>query len=329
MKHRRAGVAIVLLAVATGVVLGVRARRSSETSLVASGTVEATEAELGFQASGRIDSIGVREGDLVEAGRELAHLDRAEAAARLQQVEAQAAAARATLQELESGSRHEEVEQGRAARDAARQRRDDAHRDLERTRQLHEGGAVSREALDKARTAFDVAESQLHAAQEQLELLERGPRPERIAAQRALVAQSDAAVLAARAGLDQRTVRAPFAGLVSLRHRQPGEIVAAGAPVLTVLDRDDRWVRIYIPENRLGAVHVGAPARISADTDPRRTYAGQVVFIASEAEFTPKTVQTTEERVKLVYAAKVRITDDPGYDLKPGMPADVRLEVAP
>ncbi len=120
-------------------------------------------------------------------------------------------------------------------------------------------------------------------------------------------------------------VRAPFAGLVTVRHREPGEIVGAGAPVVTVLNPDDRWVRIYVPENRIGAVRVGQAARITSDTYRDRTYGGTVAAIASEAEFTPKTVQTREERVKLVYAVKVRITGDPGYELKPGMPADVRL----
>src|SRR6185436_10602349 len=105
-----------------------------------------------------------------------------------------------------------------------------------------------------------------------------------------------------------------------------GEIVAAGVPVLSLMNRDDRWVRIYVSEARIGAVRTGQKARIMCDTFKDRRYDGQVVYISSEAEFTPKNVQTQEERVKLVYAVKVRVTGDPGFDLKPGMPADVRLE---
>jgi len=114
--------------------------------------------------------------------------------------------------------------------------------------------------------------------------------------------------------------------VVTVRHREPGETVPAGSPVLTVMNRDDRWVRIYIREDRIGAVHTGQAATITSDTYAGKTYRGAVVFIASEAEFTPKSVQTREERVKLVYAVKVRVSGDPAYDLKPGMPADVRLE---
>jgi HlyD family secretion protein len=141
------------------------------------------------------------------------------------------------------------------------------------------------------------------------------------------VAQADATVAAIDATLARMVVQAPFAGVVTVRHREPGEIVPSGSPVLTVLDPSDRWVRIYVPEPRLGAVALGARATITSDTYPDRSYEGRVQFIASEAEFTPKTVQTTEERVKLVYAVKVAVTADSAFELKPGMPADVRLEL--
>jgi len=124
-------------------------------------------------------------------------------------------------------------------------------------------------------------------------------------------------------------VRAPVDGVVTVRHFEPGEIVPAGSPVLTVLNRDDRWVRIFVPEQRIGALHLGSPAAITTDTYDDKTYPGAVTFIASAAEFTPKTVQTTEDRVRLVYAVKVQITGDETYDLKPGMPADVELDLQP
>jgi HlyD family secretion protein len=110
-----------------------------------------------------------------------------------------------------------------------------------------------------------------------------------------------------------------------VKDREVGETVAAGAPVLTIMNPDDRWVRIFVAEDKVGAVHVGQVAQITADTYKDRHYGGQVSFVASQAEFTPRNVQTREERVKLVYAVKVRITQDSTYDLKPGVPADVRL----
>jgi HlyD family secretion protein len=295
--------------------------------LLASGTVEATEAALGFQVPGRIDSIGPHEGDRVRTGDTLALLDRSELAARLAQARAQAGAARALLDELEAGSRSEELAQAREAANAANDKYADAQRDYGRVGRLFQGGAVSQEAVDKAKLAFDVAQSQRDQAEQQLKLVETGPRKERIAAQRAALSQTQAAVHQAEATLANAVVTAPFDGVISIRDREPGETVGAGAPVLTELNLADRWVRIYISEDRIGAVKLGASATITADTYPGKTYGGTVSFIASEAEFTPRNVQTTEERVKLVYAVKVRITGDPTNDLKPGMPADVRLDV--
>ncbi len=319
--------AIAAIAITAGLWFAVKRNNSADDLLVASGTVEATEAQLGFQTPGRIEDIAVHEGDPVKAGAELAHLDRAETEARRQQAVAQVAAARAFLQELERGFRSEEVAQGRSALTAAKDRLNDAQRDLDRTKQLFEGGAVSQEAYDKARVAFDVAKSQYEQAQEQMRILETGPRRERIEAQRAQLAQAEAAVRTMDVTLANMTIRSSFDGIVTVRHREPGEIVQAGSPTLTVMNPNDRWVRIYIPETRIGAVRIGQSATITTDTYPNKTYHSQVIFIATEAEFTPKTVQTAEERVKLVYAVKVRITDDPKYDLKPGMPADVRLDL--
>ncbi|MEO8195439.1 MAG: HlyD family efflux transporter periplasmic adaptor subunit [Thermoanaerobaculia bacterium] len=303
--------------------------RADAAGLVASGTVEATDAQLGFQVPGRIARLTPREGDRVATGDELATLDVSELDARRTQARAQAEAMRAQLDELLAGSRREEIAQGRAALAAADARVADAARDADRARTLLEGRAVSRETLDKATLAVDLARRQRDQAAEQLTLLEQGPRPERIAAARAQLAQAEAAVATLDATLANSRIHAPFAGVVTLRHREPGEIVGAGAAVLTLMNPDDRWVRIYVPENRLGRVAVGQPAEISSDTFPGKHYTGEVAFIASSAEFTPKNVQTMEERVKLVYAVKVRITGDAQQELKPGLPADVRLVEQP
>ncbi|MEZ4585484.1 MAG: HlyD family efflux transporter periplasmic adaptor subunit [Gemmatimonadales bacterium] len=310
---------ILLLSLAAG------CRSPDDGSIVASGTVEATEAQLGFPAGGRLVDVAVREGQAVTAGTVLATLDRAEVEARREQAEAQLSAARAALRELESGFRVEEIAQAREARAAAASRLADAEQSFARTRTLRAGGAVSQESLDRAQVALDVARSQTAQADEQLRMMESGPRPERIQAQRAQVRQAEAAGRALDVILANLTLAASFDGVVTTRHREPGEIVPPGAPVVTVMAPSDRWVRIYVPENRLGGLRLGASAEIISDTYPDKRYPGAVTFIAGEAEFTPKTVQTTEERVKLVYQVKVRITGDPALELKPGMPADVRL----
>jgi HlyD family secretion protein len=325
---------ILVLAVAAGAAYAFRDRLPGpwggaevEPGLEASGTVEATEAQLGFSTGGRIEEIAVREGSRVEAGEDLARLDRREMTARREEAQSRIESARALLRELERGSRIEEVAQARAARDAASKRLEDAERDLERSRTLEWGGAIPKESLEKAELGVDLAQKDLERAEEQLHLLEAGPRPERIEAQRAALAQAEASLRTIDASLELMTLQAPFDGLVTVRHREPGEAVSPGATVLTVMNPEDRWVRIYVREDEIGAVRVGAKAEIRCDTFPGKTYEGEVRFISPEAEFTPKNVQTTEERVRLVYAVEVRITSDSEGDLKPGMPADVRLDV--
>ncbi|MEW6681351.1 MAG: HlyD family efflux transporter periplasmic adaptor subunit [Nitrospirota bacterium] len=322
---------VIVSALGLAIVFWFAANRQdgARSTISASGTVEATDSQLGFQTAGRLSDLAVHEGDPVKAGDELAHLDRAETEAKRQQAVAQVASARAGLLELERGFRSEEIAQGRAAFAAATERLTDAKRDLDRAKRLYDGGAVSEENYDKARVAFDVATSHYEQAKQQVQILETGPRREKIEAQRAVLAQAEAALKVIDATLANMTIRAPFDGIVTVRHREPGEIVQGGSPVVTVMNPDDRWVRIYVPETKIGAVRTGGDATITTDTFPGKPYRGVVVFIASEAEFTPKTVQTTEERVKLVYAVKVRITDDPSQDLKPGMPADVRLDGTP
>lgn len=293
--------------------------------LFASGTVEATEADLGFQLPGRVEEIGSREGDEVERGAVLARLDMSELRATRDAAGAQLAAARARLTELETGARPQEVTQAEAGLRSAERRLDEARRDAQRARALHEGGAISRQALDQAETRLEVAEAARDQAREALSLVRQGPRAETVEAQRAMVEQARAQLARTESVLTNAEIRAPFAGVITLRHREPGETVSPGAPVLTLLDPDDRWVRIYVPEDQMGRVALGMEAEITSDTWPDRVYRGEVVFLASEAEFTPRNVQTQEERTKLVYAVKVRITGDADFELKPGIPADVRL----
>jgi HlyD family secretion protein len=238
---------------------------------------------------------------------------------------AQVAAAMARLSELRGGARPQEVVAAEAALASAQQRADEAAREAARARTLHEGGAISRQALERAETTSAVATAVLVQAREQLAVVREGPRVESIRAQEALVEQARANVGLVEATLANTVVTAPFAGLVAMRHREPGETVAPGAPALTLLDPDDRWVRIYVREDLIGRVRIGMAAELTSDTYPERVFQGTVVFIGSEAEFTPRNVQTAEERIKLVYAVKVRITGDEGFVLKPGIPADVRL----
>lgn len=316
-------VSIALLGTAVWWFLG--REEPGEAGLRASGTVEATESDVGFQLAGRIERMHAGEGDRVTEGSVLALLDRRELEAEVGSLEAAVDQARAFLEELERGARPAELARAEAAVRAAREVLEERSRDAGRARRLFEGGAISREAMERAATAQLLARASLDEAVESLELVREGPRREQVTAQRARLRQAEAALDRARVRLGNTELSAPFDGVVAVRHREPGEIVGPGTPVLTVRNLQDRWVRIYVAGDAIGRVRLGQPAEIRGDTHPERRYSGEVSFIGSEAEFTPRNVQTTEERIRLVYPVRIRITGDPDVDLKPGLPVDVVL----
>jgi HlyD family secretion protein len=296
-------------------------------AILASGTVEATQAELGFQASGRLETITVREGDQVTAGTQFANLDQSELLAQREVARAQVAAAKAGLSELLAGSRKEEIAHARAALSVAMEKRDYAARDVERLAPLAEQSLISRQAYDQQRTNLSVSQGEVAKAKEDLQILVTGPRAEKIEAQRAALAQAQATVERIDAMLAQTVLKAPFTGTVTVRHREPGEALQPGTPVVTVRNFDDRWVRVYIPGDEVGNLTLNQPATITADANPNAQYKGTISYIASVAEFTPRNVQSTKDRVKLVYEVRVRIAGDSTVALKPGLPADVRFDL--
>jgi HlyD family secretion protein len=316
---------VLVLGVVAVLVWKARNRNADADLLLASGTVEATQADLGFLAAGRIAAIAPREGDDVGAGAELATLEKSELESALEAARAQLSAAEARLRELQAGSRPEEIRSAQAGLTAAVARQEEAQAEAARSERLYQGGAMSRQAFDRAQTALSQATATRVQAEQALALAREGPRAETVSAQRALVEQARANFQRGQAALEQTIIHAPFGGRVTVRHREPGEVVPPGAPVITLLDPADRWVRIYVPENRVGRVSIGQPAEVRAGTFPDRVYKGEVVFVGDVAEFTPRNVQTAEERTRLVYPVKVRVTGDPDFDLKPGVPADVLL----
>jgi HlyD family secretion protein len=168
----------------------------------------------------------------------------------------------------------------------------------------------------------EAARAELRAARERLALLLAGSRPEQVQAARGQVAQARSALAVARSRLREATVVSPITGVVLRKNLEAGEVANPGVSILTLMDPRDVWVRAYVPEDEVGRLKVGDAARIRVDAFPGRTFPGRLVEIGSEAEFTPKNVQTRKERVNLVFRVKIAV-DNPDGILKPGMPADV------
>src|SRR5579884_4121046 len=210
----------------------------------ASGTVEATEAVLGFAAGGRIRAIALREGEVARAGAELAELDTSELMAHIRQLQGQTALAEAQLRDLELGSRPQELDDHEQAVIAARRSLDDAELDLRRMQALIARGAISQQTLDKTQLARDVAATKYEQTQAALSLAREGSRRQQVAAARAAVAAASAQLGALTATVPDYFVHAPWTGVVTDRAHEPGEAVAAGMAILTVMNPGDRWVRI-------------------------------------------------------------------------------------
>jgi HlyD family secretion protein len=230
-------------------------------------------------------------------------------------------AARAALADLEAGSRREEIAQADAALARMKADAERLAKDCARMEALYRREVVPLKDLDAARAGRDASAAAVREAQERLRLMMIGPRPDAVRQARAKAESAGAGHALAETRLSQSILAAPLTGLVLSKHAEAGEMLAAGAPVVTVGRMDEVWLRAYIPETELGRVKVGQRARVTADTWPGRIFEGRIGFISPEAEFTPKNVQTEKERVKLVYRIKIFLAN-PRMELKPGMPAD-------
>jgi len=315
---------IILLALAAILIFKYKVGGREEGVIKASGVVEATEMRLGFTLSGKIDKLAVEEGQWVEKGQMIAALDARELYSLAERDKARLKEAQAILERLKAGARIEEIRKAGAAVEQARAELGKARRDLERARSIHESGSMSDSDFDAIKSAFDITKAGFDSAVEQLKLLKAGTRKEDIRAAEYSVAQAREALRASETRLSDAVINSPVDGVVLRKDAEVGEVVGAGMPICTIGDLRRPWIKVYVREERLGLVKLGQRAEVSVDSYPGKVYEGLVERISSEAEFTPKSVQTQEERVKLVFWVKVRV-ENPEGELKPGMPADVRL----
>jgi HlyD family secretion protein len=323
MKRRLLAAATILVLVAAAVAL-FRFSAGKVDGLAVSGTVEITSVDLSFKVGGRVKERLVDEGAMVRPGQVVARLEDDDLAAEVAVRRARLEEARQYLAELEAGSRSEELQQAEAAVERFRAEAVRLADDLRRQQALYERQVIPRQRYDAARAAADAARAQLDEALAARDLVRSGPRLERIEQARARLREAGESLTDAENRRSYAVLSSPVAGVVMSRNVEAGEQVSAGTPVLTLGDFGDTWVRAYIADTDLGRVKVGQRVVVTTDTDRGKRHQGRVTFIAPEAEFTPKSVQTAKERVKLVYRIKIAV-DNPAMELKPGMPVDAEI----
>jgi HlyD family secretion protein len=326
---RRIPVLILLAAViAAGVYFYPRLTKKTEpeNQLTLSGNIAAHESLVSFKVQGRIIDLPVEEGQSVERGTLLARLEDADYKQKVRIDEANVHVRESNLALTLAGTREQEL---KASKQTMLDAQVDLHQkrlDYDRAQRLFSKDAVSAQDRDLADTAWKRAEAAFLVTQQRYSQAVEGSRKEDIAIARAHLREADANLGLSRVTLDYTTLRAPSAGVITVRQAELGEVVVPGTPVVTLADLDHIWLRAYIAETDLGRIRWGQAATVTTDTYPGKQYHGRVSFIASTAEFTPKSVQTYKERVTLVYRIKIDI-DNANRELKPGMPADAHIDL--
>ena len=366
MSRRYSAILIVLIVLVTAAVVSARwFHRRNDSTLQGSGTVEARYIRVGSKVGGRIDKVLVREGDSVKAGQVLVAFDdkelqaalgqsraafeKARAGSRLEdiaQARAATAEAKAEYEQRKNGYRSEDIAAAQSDLDRANAEEVRTHNDFERYDALAKKDLVSRQQRDAAEAAWKVAAAQQKNAQQKLAELQHGYRPEEIASAearyRAMLATQEkfergsrpedidsakAAYNYDQARAREAQVASPSDATVEVLDVRPGDLIAPNTPVGTLLERDQVYIRIYIPETEIGRVRLGQQAEVRVDSFPNTVFNGVVEQINQQAEFLPRNVQTRSERVHEVIGVKVRVNDTTG-GVRSGMAADVKLKAA-
>jgi len=313
----------------------------------ANGRIEGDHYTVAGKWPGRVAELQAREGEQVEQGRILLKLDDSQTLAKLNQakaavhaITAQRQAARSSLAvfkkniPLKIAVAKAGLAHAKASLSSHRNTENQARKDAERFRALLKRQTVERQRSEQADLAWDVARADTAAAeaavaqaektlaQAELGWEEINAREDELAALSAQLMQAEAALAEAQSVLDDLIIRAPADGMITTRMVDSGEMVAAGGPLFDIVNLDRLYLKVYVPGNEIGKIRLGSPAQIYTDAFPDRPFPATVRYIASQAEFTPKEVQTTDERVKLVYAVKLYLDQNPGHSLTPGLPAD-------
>jgi HlyD family secretion protein len=317
-------VSIVATAVFAAVAAFACGNRKDVSHILASGHVEATDVRISSKVGGKLAELSLKEGDRVAAGQVVARIDAVDLRLALGAAAAERDLAKAELVLRLAGERREDIAEAAARVGGAEADLSGAQKELDRMQGLLAAGSGTAKIRDDALTRRDVAARILEGARERLQRLKAGFRKEEIEAAKARVAAAGARIAQLEQQIRDAAVTSPLAGIVTEKVAERGEIVLPGIPLLVVTDLADAWLTVYVPEPDLGRIRLGQEVEVVTDAGHNRK--GRILSIASKAEFTPKNVQTRDERVKLVYKVKVGLDNGDGL-FKPGMPAEARIGV--
>ncbi len=313
--------------IGAGALAALFACRSSTPGLRAVGTVEMTETDIAATVPARVVRVYREEGDTVRRGDTLVTLTQSTLGADLDQRRARIAAAEADLRDLEAGARPAELERSEAEVRSAEAEAERTQHDAERLIALAAAGHVSQAQLEAAQTLAKVTASRLGGARDALRLLREGARPERVRSARAAVANARAQLAMAEATLADLVLTAPADGVVIGRYAEPGEVLPASVPAMSLGEAGRLWVRVYVAAPALASLRIGQEATVLIPGDEGRGVPGRITAIATRAEFSPRVALTENERADLLFGVKIGISDSTAL-VKAGLPVTVTFVTA-
>jgi membrane fusion protein YbhG len=311
----------IILLVISGLFVFGCGNGSNESTLKASGDIETTDVTVSSKVSGDVNQILKDEGDRVSAGDTVIILDHENIGYELQQAEANEQGVKAQLELLKNGARKEDIQQAEDALKQAQVNFNLAETNQDRMAKLYRNNSVTKKELDDATAAYDVAKSQVNSANENLKKLKHYARPEEISEAESNLQKAIAAVNILKKNIRDCYVTSPINGFIVKKFVEKGETVTMLSSLFDVTDLNPVKLDIYVSETDLGKIKLGQKADVTTDTYPNKKYEGKIIYISPEAEFTPKNIETKDERTKLVFEVKIQIPN-PNYELKAGMPAD-------
>ncbi len=311
----------LLLIIVSGILIWGCGNGNNKNTIEASGDIESTDVVVSSRVNGDIDKILKDEGAQVHKGDTIMIIDHETLDLQFKQAEAGVEAAKSQLKLLRVGARSEDIQQAEDALKQAKVNLGLAETNKERMSNLYESKAITKQQYDDVIAKYELTKSQVNIAQENLKKLKNFARPEEIQQAEANLNKSEAALGLIKKSINDSYVTSPIDGFIVNKFVENGETVTMLSSLFKVSNLNPVDLKIYVSEEELGKINLGQKADVTTDSYKNKKYEGTVTYISPEAEFTPKNIQTKDERTKLVFAVKIQV-NNPKFELKPGMPAD-------
>jgi HlyD family secretion protein len=314
---------LILLSVISLLITGC-SNSNNKNSIEATGTIETVNVVLSSKTSGEIKELRINEGEKVKLGDTVMIIDTETLQLQLMQQESGAEMSRAQLDLLRNGARKEDILLAESSLNQAQVNFNQAKSDLERLQKLYQTQTITKKQYDDAASHFDLMNDQLSSAKENYTKIKNYSRPEEIKQAEAKFNQSRASADLIKKNINDSYIVSPLNGIVVKKYFEVGETVSPMTSLVKISDLTNVELYIYVTELELGKIKLGQKAEVTVDAFKDKKFEGKVTYISPEAEFTPKNIQTKDERTKLVFAVKIELPN-PDFELKSGMPADARI----